>query len=115
MDDKSRQKGIQLNEYEHLLDTASVWLVRMDEGLDSTQKIQLKQWLEQPRHRAVLLEMAALWDKMDALSQLWALWPARPTSSAWFSNCNQSGQQWQLQPTPGARVHSIRAHGARKI
>ena len=78
MDDKSRQKVIQLNEYEHLLDTASVWLVRMDEGLDSTQKIQLKQWLEQPRHRAVLLEMAALWDKMDALSQLAELFPASP-------------------------------------
>lgn len=50
---------------------ASVWLSRMDRGLDGASQSTLQAWLTQdPRHARALIAMAALWDEMDLLREL---------------------------------------------
>ncbi len=59
------------------LEAASRWILRIDEGmLSAGDKAALGAWLdEDPRHRDVLLEVAAVWDKADALARLADIFP----------------------------------------
>jgi transmembrane sensor len=70
---------------EQRLEQACDWISRIDRGLQPEEHQALQQWLaEQPQHLDVLLEVAKLWDKMDALSRLSDLFPA--TEKAKSSN-----------------------------
>jgi transmembrane sensor len=61
---------------EQRLEQACDWISRIDRGLQSEEHQALQQWLaENPQHQNVLLEVAKLWDKMDALSRLSDLFP----------------------------------------
>ena len=70
--DKSNTNSnvVQFNSEERVLDTASEWLVKLDEGLDESEAQALKVWLATPLHRDTFLEMVALWDKMSVLNEL---------------------------------------------
>jgi len=59
------------------LETATRWVLRIDEGiLDADDKVALQSWLdEDPKHSDVLMEVAAVWDKTDALAALADLFP----------------------------------------
>lgn len=59
------------------LEAASRWLLKMDEGtLSAEDNAALGVWLdEDPRHREVLLEVSAVWDKTDALALLAKFFP----------------------------------------
>lgn len=58
-------------------DEASQWIAKLDRGLTAAETAALQQWMAaQPENTAVLLDMARLWDKMEALSELAALFPA---------------------------------------
>lgn len=63
------------------LETASRWVLRIDEGaLSASDKVALGVWLdENSKHRDVLLEVAAVWDKTDALSRLADFFPHEAT------------------------------------
>ena len=63
------------------LETASRWVLKIDEGaLSAGEKAALGKWLnENPRHRDVLLEVAAVWDKTDALARLADFFPHEAT------------------------------------
>jgi transmembrane sensor len=55
---------------------AAGWLARIDKGLSPADEIELRRWLrEHAQHREVFLELAALWDEADRLSELAALFP----------------------------------------
>ena len=50
---------------------ASLWLSRMDRGLDEASRSTLQAWMDQdPRHARALIAMAALWDDMDLMREL---------------------------------------------
>lgn len=59
------------------LEAASRWILKIDEGsLSEADSAALDEWLnEDSRHREVLLEVAAVWDKTDALANLADLFP----------------------------------------
>ena len=68
------------------LEAASRWVLKMDEGqLSDSDMAALGQWLdEDSKHRDVLLEVAAVWDKTDTLARLADFFPhevADPQSS----------------------------------
>ena len=62
---------------DELLGAASRWVLRIDEGaLSASDEADLGAWLdEHARHRELLLEVAAVWDKTDALARLADLFP----------------------------------------
>ena len=58
------------------LEEASLWLARIDRGLDAQGHELLRQWLAaSPANAAVLLEVARVWDKTDVLARLADLFP----------------------------------------
>ncbi len=63
------------------LESASRWVLKIDEGaLSASDKAALGVWLdENPEHRDVLLEVAAVWDKTDALARLADFFPHEAT------------------------------------
>ena len=63
-------------------DQASDWIVKMDRGLSSDEKIALQEWMQDsPENHSTLMQMTQLWDKMDAMTRLSDLFP-KPTRHA---------------------------------
>lgn len=57
-------------------DEASLWLVRLEEGLSEEERAELEQWLESdPAHVHLLVRMARAWDALDPLKELAKLFP----------------------------------------
>ena len=55
---------------------ASTWIARMDKGLGDAEAEALRAWLRADAgNRAELLEMARMWDQMDALALLSEAFP----------------------------------------
>lgn len=59
------------------LEQACEWIARIDRELQEEEQVALQQWLAaSPLNQQELFEVAKLWDKMDALSRLSALFGA---------------------------------------
>ena len=59
----------------------SRWLAKIDRGLSESEEAAFRAWLAQDKDNADrLLKLAALWDRMDSLSRLSALFPVQRTS-----------------------------------
>jgi len=72
---------------ERRFDEASLWIARIDRGLTDDEQQQLASWLnEDSGNVQILLELAALWDKMDRLSLLSEVFQVQPKQSSlnWF-------------------------------
>ena len=71
------KKVVPIFREDELLGAASRWLLKIDEGLlSASDEAALGAWLDEDiRHREVLLEVAAVWDKSDALAELAELFP----------------------------------------
>lgn len=55
---------------------ASAWIAKMDKGMSDADTDALLAWMRaNPRNEAELLEMARMWDKMDALARLSEVFP----------------------------------------
>lgn len=55
---------------------ASAWIAKMDNGLRDAEADALRTWMRaDPQNEAELLELAGLWDKMDALARLSEVFP----------------------------------------
>lgn len=78
---------------DQVLDDASVWLVKLESGLDDEQTAALKRWLSTPLHRDTFLEMAALWDKMSVLDELADIVPHAPESQE--TSATKPTSRWQ--------------------
>lgn len=66
---------VPLHNHDKILDEASLWLTKLDEGLTHEETQALKQWLRYRPHQNTFLEMAKLWDNMEVLSKLADLVP----------------------------------------
>jgi transmembrane sensor len=67
---------VQLRAGEESYEDAALWLARLDRGLSELESAELSRWLNADRrHSETLLELAALWDDLDVLSELSALFP----------------------------------------
>lgn len=67
---------VAMSEDEGRLEAAGHWVVRMNEGLSSTQETELKAWLsEDPKHLDALMEVAEVWDETACLARLAELFP----------------------------------------
>jgi len=55
---------------EKLLDQASLWVARLDRGLDSEERVALQAFLREPQARDAFLRFAALHERLDELSGL---------------------------------------------
>ena len=65
---------------------ASTWIAKMDQGLGDAEAEALRAWMQaDPQNQAELLEMARMWDRMDALARLSDVFPhaaeASPTAT----------------------------------
>ena len=65
---------------------ASTWIAKMDQGLGDAEADALRAWMRaDPQNEAELLEMARMWDRMDALARLSEVFPraseARPAAT----------------------------------
>ena len=71
-----------INRSEEQLEAASRWVLKINEGaLSASDQTALNAWLEEhTTHREMLLEVAAVWDKSDALARLSDLFPHEFTS-----------------------------------
>lgn len=68
---------VSISREDELLEAGSRWVLKIDAGeMSASDKASLDSWLdEDARHREVLLEVAAVWDKTDALARLAQLFP----------------------------------------
>ncbi|MBT1063327.1 FecR domain-containing protein [Bowmanella sp. Y26] len=73
-------KVIQYHKPEDLLEQASLWLAKLDRGLNRAEQRAFVEFMQHPQARATLEELAQLWDKMDVLAKLVDLMP--PTAMA---------------------------------
>ncbi|TPV57743.1 DUF4974 domain-containing protein [Aestuariibacter sp. GS-14] len=76
MAEHSSNNVVPLHGDDRILDEASRWLVKLDNGLSQQDVTALKLWLRTPVHQDTFLEVAALWDKMEVLSKLAEIVPA---------------------------------------
>ena len=76
MADQNVNNVVSLHGEDRILDEASLWLVKLDNGLSQQEVTALKLWLKTPAHQDTFLEVAALWDKMEVLSKLAEIVPA---------------------------------------
>jgi transmembrane sensor len=60
-------------------DEASEWIAKLDRDLSGAEQQDLREWMSDKYNRAVLLEMAKLWDQMTVLSRLSDLVPEPAT------------------------------------
>jgi transmembrane sensor len=73
------------------LEQACEWIARIDRELQEEEQVALQQWLAaSPLNQQELFEVAKLWDKMDALSRLSALFGAVEPHHAQHDSHNSS-------------------------
>lgn len=73
---------VKLKQTDDVFDEASEWIAKLDRGLATSEKRSLQQWMNaDERNESTLLQMAKLWDKMDALSKLSEICPEPPVAA----------------------------------
>jgi len=105
----------QLPDPERCLDEASEWLAKLDRGLGESEIREFQHWLAASRgNHDTFMQMAELWDKMDALSRLADLFPPAEkrsrtspyTLASWLAAAASvlllvGGVLWQAGALPG--------------
>jgi len=66
---------------DEIQEQASLWISRLDRGLDNEEKSELVTWIQQSQnHRTALYELAVLWDDLSVLNELSGLFPLKHAS-----------------------------------
>ncbi len=67
-----------LQNHDEMFDQASLWIAKIDRHLTLDEQQAFKVWLAQNHeHQKLIIEMASMWDKMDALNRLAELFPEK--------------------------------------
>lgn len=83
---------LQFKSRRRIEEEASVWLSRMDRGLDDESRAALQVWVDtDQRHARTLIVMAGLWDDMDLLRELSGLLELPPRVEAATVSWRQLG------------------------
>ena len=62
---------LEFNKRARVRDEASLWLTRLQEGLDAAQQQELRNWLVvDTAHESELLDLATIWDELEVLTEL---------------------------------------------
>ncbi len=91
---------VEFNKKSRVRSEASVWLVRLQEGLDDAQKSELAAWLGvDSMHQSEFLELAAVWDELEVLTELAPLFDgvsSKPDAAGTeFSGSARLGGSWK--------------------
>ena len=91
------------------LEAASRWVLKIDDGaLSTSDRAALGAWLdENPSHRDVLLEVAAVWDKTDSLSRLADFFPHEAEPDAEIPDQTPAGVTSTIEITDQAVIQSL--------
>ncbi|WP_158970459.1 FecR domain-containing protein [Paraglaciecola sp. L3A3] len=74
-----------INNEDAILDQALHWLTELERGLSPEREVLLREWLARsPAHKEVFLEVTALWDDLDVLSNLSDVFPYKTTNRPWY-------------------------------
>jgi transmembrane sensor len=97
---------VQINRKSLIREQASVWLVRLQEGLSKDQQAELSDWLAVDiAHNNELLELATLWDDMGVLIELAPLFddlPGRLAGQAKTQQANHWSPGWAIASSMAA-------------
>jgi transmembrane sensor len=77
---------------------ACAWIARLDRHLTVTEERELTDWLKVPANRDALIEVSALWEDLDVLQELSALFPLRDEQTP----DEQPERKWWLRPAVAA-------------
>lgn len=95
---------------EEIFDQASIWIAKMSRGLTAEETEQLQVWLGEQRCREVLFKMAEIWDKMDHLQSLAAIFQVpEPEPKTGESASSPDGAAKPQKASPKAKRASFRA------
>ncbi len=96
-------KLLQFKTQRRIDEEASVWLSRMDRGLDPSSRADLQAWVDADRrHARALIAMAALWDEMDLLRELSGLLELPPRVDAAETSSRWAARGWTWTVAAGA-------------
>jgi len=70
--------GLEGSQPDRVQEEASMWLSRLGRGLRPEEAAGLREWLQRPEHRRVILDTARLWHGPDIIAVLGELFPAGP-------------------------------------
>lgn len=74
-------KVTSINREQETIDTACMWVAKLDRDLTSSELQALKVWLNESKsNEETFLKMVQLWDKIDALSKLSDLFEYKPAN-----------------------------------
>lgn len=96
---------VELDKKARVREQASLWLIRLQEGLSAEQKLQLQQWVDaDDMHGDALLEMASVWDDMGVLTELAPMFDGMPQKS---TIDQQMQNAWGFKQRPWAYAAGI--------
>jgi len=80
---------------DEMFEQASQWIAKIDRTLTKQERQKFRLWLSKDsQHQKLLIEMAGLWDKMDALDSLADLFPAANHAS--INNKFSRAKKWSI-------------------
>jgi len=84
---------------------ASLWIVRLQEGIDKEQQCELENWLAlDSMHQSEFLELAAVWDELEQLTELAPLFEGVPTRQMPSTEGEKLLGLWGWKGMPAAMV-----------
>jgi transmembrane sensor len=84
---------LEFNKRARVRDEASLWLTRLQEGLDASQQRALTSWLNaDDAHENELLDLATIWDELEVLTELAPLFES--VSTPHTSQTNTTKPHW---------------------
>lgn len=90
---------VQLVSHQQVMEEASLWIARLDRGLDVEEEANLRIWLEQSaQHVDAFLELAETWDDAGRLHLLGALFPL-VSRDAESQSLVAAGRNWLMPAT----------------
>jgi transmembrane sensor len=79
-------KVYQFTSNEERLEQASLWIAKIDRGLNQAELSEYRLWIAASQsNKDTLTQMASMWDKMDALERLGGLFPHTPEHKNTFA------------------------------
>lgn len=68
-----------LNSDDQIMDQATDWVAKLDRGLSESETREFQKWMgKSEKNQQMLMDLASMWDKMDAMNKLSEVFPHAP-------------------------------------